>query len=49
MRRLSARGYTVGNGYGKLKNLAFRIGHMGDQTVGTLERLLAVLAVEIRS
>jgi len=49
LRRLSARGYTVGNGYGKLKDHAFRIGHMGDQTVGTLERLLAVLAVEIRS
>jgi len=49
LRRLSARGYTVGNGYGKLKNQAFRIGHMGDQTISALERLLAVLAVEIRS
>ena len=48
LRRLSSRGYTIGNGYGKLKDQAFRIGHMGDQTAGTLERLLAVLAVEIR-
>jgi len=47
--RLSARGYTVGNGYGKLKGEAFRIGHMGDQSLATLDRLLAVLTVEIRS
>lgn len=47
--RMSQRGYTVGNGYGKLKGEAFRIGHMGDQTLGNLDRLLAVLTVEIRS
>jgi aspartate aminotransferase-like enzyme len=47
--RLSASGYTVGNGYGKLRDQAFRIGHMGDQNLVTLDRLLAALTVEIRS
>ncbi|MHC4953900.1 MAG: pyridoxal-phosphate-dependent aminotransferase family protein [Planctomycetota bacterium] len=43
LRRMSSRGYTLGNGYGRLKNHAFRIGHMGDQTPKTLEALLATL------
>jgi len=41
--RMFQAGYTLGNGYGKLKNKAFRIGHMGDQTLETLNRLLAAL------
>jgi len=39
--RLARDGYTIGNGYGKLKGEAFRIGHMGDQSVRTLKGLLA--------
>jgi aspartate aminotransferase-like enzyme len=38
---LKARGFEIGNGYGKLKNETFRIGHMGDHTEAGLERLLA--------
>ena len=37
------RGFVVGGGYGKLKNDAFRIGHMGDHTVEELDALLEVL------
>jgi len=40
--RVRARGYVVGGGYGPLKERCFRIGHMGDQTVGTVEALLKV-------
>ena len=47
LRRVSTAGYTIGNGYGVLKNQAFRIGHMGDQTPETLDRLLAVLDAEL--
>ena len=43
VQRLAASGFTVGNGYGKLKGSAFRIGHMGDQNVATLDRLLATI------
>jgi aspartate aminotransferase-like enzyme len=38
--RVRALGYVVGGGYGPLKERCFRIGHMGDQTVGTVEGLL---------
>ncbi|MHC4548295.1 MAG: pyridoxal-phosphate-dependent aminotransferase family protein [Planctomycetota bacterium] len=41
VRRIAERGYTVGGGYGPLKPTTFRIGHMGDQTLATLEGLLA--------
>jgi aspartate aminotransferase-like enzyme len=37
---LSARGWTVGGGYGKLKSETFRIGHMGDADLDSLENLL---------
>ncbi len=36
-------GYTIGGGYGKLKDNAFRIGHMGDHTLEELESLLGHL------
>lgn len=38
---LKERGFTISNGYGKLKGQTFRIGHMGDHTVGALQKLLA--------
>lgn len=41
--RLKERGFTIGAGYGKLKETTIRIGHMGDHTVTGLERLLAEL------
>ncbi|MDF1838761.1 MAG: aminotransferase class V-fold PLP-dependent enzyme [Planctomycetota bacterium] len=38
---LKEEGFILGNGYGKLKNITFRIGHMGDHTEEGLEDLLA--------
>ena len=38
---VAERGFTLGSGYGRLKANTFRIGHMGDQTLDTLEPLLA--------
>jgi len=40
---MEARGFTIGAGYGKLKDSTIRIGHMGDHTVAGLEALLAAL------
>jgi aspartate aminotransferase-like enzyme len=45
--RLKRRGWTIGAGYGKLKDSTIRIGHMGDHTLAGLEALLAVLAEEL--
>jgi aspartate aminotransferase-like enzyme len=39
--RLKARGWTIGGGYGALKQTTIRIGHMGDHTVDGLNALLA--------
>ncbi|HEU0300683.1 MAG TPA: alanine--glyoxylate aminotransferase family protein [Longimicrobium sp.] len=41
--RMAERGWTLGSGYGRLKDATFRIGHMGDHTVEELDALLAVL------
>lgn len=41
--RAAAHGYTVAAGYGPLKELSFRIGHMGEHTLEELEALLTVL------
>ncbi len=38
---LKRAGFTIGSGYGKLKEHTIRIGHMGDHTVQELETLLA--------
>ncbi|HEU0012826.1 MAG TPA: alanine--glyoxylate aminotransferase family protein [Longimicrobium sp.] len=40
---MKRRGWTLGTGYGKLKDSTFRIGHMGDHTVEELDALLAEL------
>ena len=37
---LKQRGHEIGNGYGRLKNETFRIGHMGDHTEQDLAQLL---------
>lgn len=37
---ISARGFTVGGGYGQLADTTIRIGHMGDHTVDGLKRCL---------
>jgi aspartate aminotransferase-like enzyme len=38
---LGERGMAISNGYGKLKELTFRIGHMGDVEMPDLEKLLS--------
>jgi aspartate aminotransferase-like enzyme len=40
---MAERGWVIGDGYGKLKDSTFRIGHMGDHTLGELELLLGEL------
>ena len=42
--RARAAGFVLSNGYGKLKGLTFRVGHMGDHRLETLERLLASIS-----
>jgi len=46
---VAKRGIVVGSGYGKLKGSTFRIGHMGDHSVETVERCLAACASVLRS
>lgn len=41
---VAARGYTIGAGYGRLRERTIRIGHMGEHTLEGLERCLAVVA-----
>jgi aspartate aminotransferase-like enzyme len=40
---LLEKGYRIVNGYGKLRNSTFRIGHMGEVTIEQLETMLNVL------
>lgn len=46
---LKSRGFTIGTGYGKLKDPTIRIGHMGDHTVAELDQLLEALAEVLHS
>lgn len=41
--RLKQRGFTIGSGYGKLRDATIRIGHMGDHTLAGLNQLLGEL------
>ena len=38
--KLAERGYTISNGYGKIKEQTFRIAHMGDMQVEDIKALL---------
>lgn len=40
---MSARGFSMDKGYGKIKGSTFRIAHMGDMQLATLEEVLAGL------
>jgi len=40
---LNRRGFEISAGYGKLRQETFRIGHMGDLTVGDVRELLEVM------
>jgi aspartate aminotransferase-like enzyme len=46
---VAKKGIVVGNGYGKLKSSTFRIGHMGDHTLETLERCLSACSSVLRA
>src|SRR6202521_1784987 len=46
---VAKQGFVVGNGYGKLRSSTFRIGHMGDHTVESLERCLAACSSVLRT
>lgn len=41
---LKRQGWTIGAGYGALKDTTVRIGHMGDHTPAALDELLALIA-----
>ncbi len=45
--RMRARGYVVGNGYGKTKGEVFRIGHMGEWTLPALDAALSAMDEEL--
>ncbi|KKN38645.1 hypothetical protein LCGC14_0751490, partial [marine sediment metagenome] len=40
---LLEKGYRIVNGYGSLRGKTFRIGHMGEITVNSLQEMLKVL------
>jgi aspartate aminotransferase-like enzyme len=44
--RMKKRGFTLGGGYGKWKDLGFRIGHMGDISIEALSTMLDALGEE---
>jgi aspartate aminotransferase-like enzyme len=46
---VAKRGIVIGSGYGRLKSSTFRIGHMGDHTVESVERCLAACSSVLRS
>jgi aspartate aminotransferase-like enzyme len=45
---LQQQGWTIGSGYGPLKDSSIRIGHMGDHTVAALEELLPLIEATLR-
>ena len=47
--KVKARGIQLGGGYGKLGDTTFRIGHMGDHTVATLEGCLDACEAELKA
>ena len=44
VKEMGSRGWVIGDGYGRLKDSTFRIGHMGDHTVDELNVLLDELS-----
>jgi aspartate aminotransferase-like enzyme len=45
--KLKTQGWTIGSGYGAMKDATIRIGHMGDHSVAALEELLPLVAAAI--
>lgn len=48
VKKVKARGIQVATGYGKLGDTTFRIGHMGDHTVSTLQNCFAACEQAVR-
>ncbi len=41
--KLAEKGFSIGNGYGKLKEETFRIGHMGEWNTAGIKQVLALI------
>jgi aspartate aminotransferase-like enzyme len=41
--KLKVEGWTIGSGYGAVKDSTIRIGHMGDHSVAAVEELLPLV------
>ena len=41
--KLSKKGFAISNGYGKLKEKTFRIGHMGEWNIAAIKQVLAII------
>jgi len=41
--KLAEKGFLIGNGYGKLKDVTFRIGHMGEWNTAGIKQVLALI------
>ena len=41
--KLGEKGFSIGNGYGKLKEETFRIGHMGEWNTAAIKQVLALI------
>jgi aspartate aminotransferase-like enzyme len=41
--KLAKRGFLISNGYGKLKEKTFRIGHMGEWNTNEIKKVLAII------
>jgi aspartate aminotransferase-like enzyme len=48
VQRVAELGFVIGSGYGALKEKTFRIGHMGDHSVDTLEPCLSAVEQALR-
>lgn len=46
---MGKRGYLMSNGYGALKDVTFRIAHMGDNTIEDIDAMLSDLDEVIAS
>jgi predicted phosphoserine aminotransferase len=46
---MGKKGFSIDKGYGKIKGETFRIGHMGDMDVATLEEILANFSEYLQS
>jgi aspartate aminotransferase-like enzyme len=46
--KLKAQGWTIGSGYGAMKDSTIRIGHMGDHSVAAVEELLSLVEAALQ-